>query len=79
MKLKLIITGYYDKQNYGDDLFKEVAKKLFKSYDKFSTKIVPINNLLSNNDIFKYLFIFSLVVIGILIYNRNIERNFRPA
>ena len=28
----------------------------------------------SNNDIFKYLFIFSLVVIGILIYNRNIEQ-----
>jgi hypothetical protein len=27
----------------------------------------------SNNDIFKYLFIFSLVVIGILIYNRNVK------
>ena len=26
--MKYIITGYYDKQNYGDDLFKQVALQL---------------------------------------------------
>ena len=29
--MKLIITGYYDKQNYGDDLFKEIASKIFNT------------------------------------------------
>jgi polysaccharide pyruvyl transferase WcaK-like protein len=38
--MQTIVTGYYGKQNYGDDLFEAFAKTLF-------TQIVPIDKLLA--------------------------------
>lgn len=63
------------------DDHKVLNKVLNKVSDKVSDKVLDYDKNTktqilepeSNNDIFKYLFIFSLVVIGILIYNRNIE------
>jgi polysaccharide pyruvyl transferase WcaK-like protein len=48
--MNIIITGYYKKDNFGDDLFELIADKLFQS-DKFKKQIcnyeiIPINNLL---------------------------------
>jgi polysaccharide pyruvyl transferase WcaK-like protein len=55
--MKYIITGYYDKQNYGDDLFKQVALQLsdkMKESNKVDTKIIPIDKLLDNDDVISY-------------------------
>ena len=48
--MNVIITGYYAKNNFGDDLFELIADKLFQS-DKFKKKInnyeiIPITNLI---------------------------------
>ena len=48
--MNIIITGYYNKNNFGDDLFELIADKLFQS-DKFKKKInnyeiIPITNLI---------------------------------
>jgi hypothetical protein len=48
----MIITGYYGKQNYGDDLFQQLAEQLFMGNSnilKTTNKIVPIDTLLSLN------------------------------
>jgi polysaccharide pyruvyl transferase WcaK-like protein len=57
--MNIIITGYYSKDNFGDDLFELIADKLFQS-DKFKKQIntyeiIPITNLIDtctciNND-----------------------------
>ena len=49
--MKLIITGYYDKQNYGDDLFKEIASKIFNTTVDINIYIVTINKLLNNDEL----------------------------
>ena len=48
--MNIIITGYYNKNNFGDDLFELISDKLFQS-DKFKKQIchyeiIPITNLL---------------------------------
>ena len=48
--MNIVITGYYKKDNFGDDLFELIADKLFQS-DKLKKQIcnyeiIPINNLL---------------------------------
>jgi polysaccharide pyruvyl transferase WcaK-like protein len=51
--MKLVITGYYDKQNYGDELFKEIASTIFKQCNKskYNISFIPIYNLIKNKDI----------------------------
>jgi hypothetical protein len=51
-KYNLLITGYYFKKNYGDDLLLSVAKKLFSSKycsAEFSTQVVAIDAIHQNN------------------------------
>jgi len=47
--MHVIITGYYKKQNYGDDLFEIIAKKIWgsKEFKKkiTSCKILPIDKI----------------------------------
>ncbi len=45
----ILITGYYKKQNTGDDLFENIAKKLFISNKNISYKIKSIDEV--KNDI----------------------------
>ena len=55
--MNIIITGYYNKNNFGDDLFELIADKLFQN-DKFKKQIntyeiIPITNIIEtciNND-----------------------------
>ena len=55
--MNIIITGYYNKNNFGDDLFELIADKLFQN-DKFKKQIntyeiIPITNIIDtciNND-----------------------------
>jgi hypothetical protein len=52
--MHVIITGYYKKQNYGDDLFEIIAKKIWESKEfkkkVTSYKILPIDKItLSEN------------------------------
>ena len=47
--MNVIITGYYKKDNFGDDLFELIADKLFQN-DKFKKQIcnyeiIPITQL----------------------------------
>jgi polysaccharide pyruvyl transferase WcaK-like protein len=51
--MKLIVTGYFNKQNYGDDLFKDIAATIFKPNLKYKkqpiqTTIIPIYELVEN-------------------------------
>ena len=51
--MKLIVTGYFNKQNYGDDLFKDIAATIFKPKIKYKkqpiyTTIIPIYELVQN-------------------------------
>ena len=55
-----------------DKVLDKVSDKVLDD-DKNTKTQIQILEPESNNDIFKYLFIFSLVVIGILIYNRNVK------
>jgi len=48
--MKYIITGYYDKQNYGDDLFKSIASDIFSKVEHVIVPINEINNIKSKND-----------------------------
>ena len=43
--MKLIITGFYDHKNLGDDLFKEYAQQIFKTIDFDRIKYVPIESI----------------------------------
>lgn len=45
--MEIIITGYYKKNNYGDDLFESIADKIFQSphTDIKNYKIVTISQL----------------------------------
>ena len=60
--MNIIITGYYNKNNFGDDLFELIADKLFQS-DKFKKQIchyeiIPITNLVKRcikNEKFGYI------------------------
>jgi len=45
--MKFVITGYYDKNNYGDDLFKEIATTIFIDKNKIEEcSIIPIDRLI---------------------------------
>ena len=48
--MKFVITGYYDKNNYGDDLFKEIATSIFIDKNKNEKieecSIIPIDRLI---------------------------------
>jgi polysaccharide pyruvyl transferase WcaK-like protein len=43
--MNIVITGYYQKQNLGDDLFKNIAKKLFTKFNHIKTNIISIDKL----------------------------------
>ncbi len=47
--INILITGYYKKQNTGDDLFEYIAKKLFISKNNYKYKIKSIDEV--KNDI----------------------------
>ena len=52
MVKKLLITGYYKKQNTGDDLFENIANKIFsnnKNYKISIKSIDEINNICINS------------------------------
>ena len=42
-KENIVLTGYYNKKNTGDDLFLNMAVKLFNSNKNYSIKIIPID------------------------------------
>ena len=52
--MKFVITGYYDKNNYGDDLFKEIATTIFIDKNKNEKKY---NDFIDPNNLF-YKFTF---------------------
>ena len=41
LKENIVLTGYYNKKNTGDDLFLNMAIKLFNSNTNYSIKIIP--------------------------------------
>ena len=45
MVKQLLITGYYNKQNTGDDLFYNIAQKLFINNKNYKTTIKSIDNI----------------------------------
>ncbi len=47
----ILITGYYNKQNTGDDLFEHIAKKLFISNKNYKYKIKSIDEVKNDNSI----------------------------
>ncbi len=46
--INILITGYYKKQNTGDDLFEHIAKKLFISKNKYKYIIKSIDEVKSD-------------------------------
>ena len=50
MVKQLLITGYYNKQNTGDDLFYNIAEKLFINNKNYKTTIKSIDDI--NNNIY---------------------------
>ena len=56
--MNIVITGYYNKNNFGDDLFELYADKLFQS-DKFKKninqyKIIPITKIIDGKINYKF-------------------------
>ena len=56
--MNIVITGYYNKNNLGDDLFELYADKLFQS-DKFKKninqyKIIPITKIIDGKITYKF-------------------------
>ncbi len=49
MPKKIIITGYYKKDNTGDDIFEKVANKLFISNKQYEYNILSIDQLKSQS------------------------------
>lgn len=47
---QLLITGYYNKQNTGDDYFLNIANKLFYSNKNYKTTYASIDNININNN-----------------------------
>lgn len=47
-KQKIIITGYYNKKNTGDDLFLDIAMKMLGNNSNYEIKIVPIDVIEKN-------------------------------
>jgi len=70
--LEQILDEELDDDKVLDKVSDKVSDKVLDD-DKNTKTQIQILEPESNNDIFKYLFIFSLVVIGILIYNRNVK------
>jgi polysaccharide pyruvyl transferase WcaK-like protein len=52
MVAELLITGYFNKQNTGDDYFELLAKQLFSSNKKYKITIKSIDYIKSNIELF---------------------------
>ena len=56
--MHILITGYYNKSNYGDDLFNEIAANLFNQANfkkrQILYKIIPIEEILAKPGKIKY-------------------------
>lgn len=66
MTIKIIITGYYKKNNTGDDIFEKIANKLFISNKSVEYTIYPIETLkkLYDNEVKLFDNINSIVLFG---------------
>lgn len=66
MTIKIIITGYYKKNNTGDDIFEKIANRLFISNKSVEYMIYPIETLkkLYDNETKSYDTINSIVLFG---------------
>jgi polysaccharide pyruvyl transferase WcaK-like protein len=66
MTIKIIITGYYKKNNTGDDIFEKIANKLFISNKSVEYNVYPIETLkkLYENEVKLFDNINSVVLFG---------------
>ena len=49
MSLNVIVTGYYNKQNLGDDLFLELAQKIFIKYRNLNCRYINLDSIGNKN------------------------------
>ena len=49
MQINIIIVGYYNKNNFGDDLFLELAKKIFSKYSTLNCRYMGLDNIGHDN------------------------------
>lgn len=49
MQINIIIVGYYNKNNFGDDLFLELAKKIFSKYSTLNCRYMGLDNIGPDN------------------------------
>jgi polysaccharide pyruvyl transferase WcaK-like protein len=49
MSLNIIITGYYNKNNLGDDLFLELAKKIFNKFNHLNCRYINLDSIGTEN------------------------------
>jgi polysaccharide pyruvyl transferase WcaK-like protein len=74
--MKLIITGFYDHKNLGDDLFKEYAQQIFKTTDFERIKYVPIENITySENKTYDIIILFGGEVLNDYFLDKLINCN----
>lgn len=74
--MNLLITGYYDHSNLGDDLFKQIASKMFKPNQKLqinTIKILPIEKINSDNIYCDALILFGGDVLNSYFLNKLIK------
>ncbi len=66
MSIKIIITGYYKKNNTGDDIFEKIANRLFISNKSVEYNVYPIETLkkLYDNEVKLFDNINSVVLFG---------------
>jgi polysaccharide pyruvyl transferase WcaK-like protein len=58
---KVLITGYYKKQNTGDDLFEKLANKLFNMNKNYKITILSIDNI--KNDVLNISKSFDFIIL----------------
>jgi polysaccharide pyruvyl transferase WcaK-like protein len=74
--MKLIITGFYDHKNLGDDLFKHYAHTVFKNSIFERIKYVPIENITeSDNKLYDIIILFGGEVLNDYFLDKLIEVN----
>lgn len=74
--MNLLITGYYDHYNLGDDLFIKIASKIFKPNNKLNistTNILPIEKINSDNSDYDALILFGGDVLNSYFLNKIIQ------
>lgn len=49
MSLNVIVTGYYNKKNLGDDLFLELAQKIFIKFDNLLCRYINLDSIGNEN------------------------------